>query len=127
MNLLVDSHIVLWLLNEPQRLPSNVIRMLASPENELFVSSLSIFECMIKVQIGKLRIPPDVVEKIRSQRMRILDFNERHATEVLNLPLYHRDPFDRGLLAQARADALTFVTSDETLDKYKSKVDIMFV
>ena len=95
-----------------------------SPKNDVYVSSISIWEVIIKSQIGKLTIPKKFEISIDAQGFTLLEFKSEHSFEILNLPLHHRDPFDRALLAQARAENFVLLTSDLQLTKYKDQVKI---
>ena len=127
MNLLIDTHILLWSLNEPERLSDACREALESPENQVWVSAISVWEIWIKAQIGKLRSPQGLAEAIAAQGMQSLPFTMAHADEVSTLPMHHRDPFDRALLAQAAKENLRFVTADTFLAKYADRVDFLHI
>lgn len=92
-----------------------MVKLVEDPENEVWISSLSIWECRIKQRIGKLFLPVNLDEIIAVSGFLDLPFTARHAEETATLPLIHADPFDRGLLAQARCEGLTLLTSDRLL------------
>lgn len=125
MNLLLDTHILLWSLSEPGRLSSGHKQALVSPENQVWVSSISVWEISIKTQIGKLKVPDEFLDSINEQGFRQLPFSFEHGLEVQKLPLLHRDPFDRGLMAQAKADNLTLVTADPQIRQYANFLNIL--
>ena len=127
MNLLLDTHIVIWTLGGFDRLSETTVKLIESPNNQVFVSSVSLWEIVTKVQIGKLTIPGGFLDSIRSQGFEILDFSERHAIQILKLPLHHRDPFDRALLAQASHEKFKFVTVDSALEQYRDDVDLLMM
>lgn len=122
MNLLLDTHIFLWIAEQPQRLAPRVLDALRNPENELFLSVVSIWEIQIKAQIGKLTLPLPVNEFVSIQRainqLYTLPVFERHIWLLDTLPLYHRDPFDRLLVAQTIAEKYQLVTADPIFDQY---------
>ncbi len=127
MNLLLDTNILLFALSSPDRISKEFVSAIESPENHVFVSSLTIWEIVTKVQIGKLQVLVDFSQGIEQLGVTTLDFNEKDALEILNLPLHHRDPFDRGLLAQARRNQFRFLTSDARLREYNALVDVQIM
>ncbi|HTV12976.1 MAG TPA: type II toxin-antitoxin system VapC family toxin [Acidimicrobiales bacterium] len=121
MRLLLDTHVFLWLLAEPERLG----RHLASVEgagNDLLVSAASSWEIAIKVRLGRLSLPDDpkryVPDRMRALGAEPLPVEHAHALAVADLPMLHRDPFDRVLVAQARHLELTIVTADADIARY---------
>jgi len=126
LNLLIDTHILIWSLNAPERMPQTCREALESPRNQIWVSSISIWEILIKAKIGKLRVPKGFIEATASQGMQSLPFTVEHAAEVANLPLHHHDPFDRALLAQASKEKLRFLTADGALRQYAKHVDLIY-
>lgn len=127
LNLLVDTHILLWTLNEPSRLSQACREALEMSDNQVWVSSISLWEIWTKEKLGKLKVPPGIVPAIASQQMQILKFSAEHAFAAANLPLHHRDPFDRALLAQASVEKLRFVTADKALRLYEPKISLLFM
>lgn len=125
MNLLVDTHILLWTLSGSNQLDAKVEQTLKSPKNVLWVSSISVWEVAIKSQVGKLTIPNTFTQAIQAQGMQILPFDERHALATLTLPLHHRDPFDRALVAQSIVENCTLVTADAQVLQYANEVKIL--
>ncbi|MGH9070379.1 MAG: type II toxin-antitoxin system VapC family toxin [Acidimicrobiales bacterium] len=121
MRLLLDTSVFLWLLSEPERLGDHV-GYLADPGNELLLSAASSWEIVIKSGLGKLALPDDARRYV-PDRMRLigaapLAVEHAHALGVSELPLLHRDPFDRMLVAQARHLRLQIVTSDTQIARY---------
>lgn len=123
MKLLLDTQCLLWWFTEPERLNSNTIEQIVLEGNELFFSVASAWEIAIKVGIGKLPLsePVDTYVASRMQRLgaKYLDIVFPHACRVATLPLLHRDPFDRILVAQAQIEKMTLVTADEILTQYQ--------
>jgi PIN domain nuclease of toxin-antitoxin system len=120
MTLLQDTHAFLFLIGEPERLTASMRKALTNSKNDRWVSVVSLWE-MVKVQIGKLALPLDPAfyqQHIRRLHANVLTVEARHSFELMRLPMIHRDPFDRLLIAQARADGLTFVTQDVIAAKY---------
>lgn len=120
--LLLDTHCFLWLQSEPDRLASGVLRMLDNPQVELFLSAASAWEIAIKYALDKLPLPepPDryVPSRMEYSGMVPLPIRLEHALSVASLPLHHRDPFDRILVAQAQVSDATLVTVDRDLARY---------
>jgi PIN domain nuclease of toxin-antitoxin system len=123
LKLLLDTQCLLWWFTEPERLNSNTIEQIVLEGNELFFSVASAWEIAIKVGIGKLPLsePVDTYIASRMQRLgaKYLDIVFPHACRVATLPLLHRDPFDRILVAQAQIEKMTLVTADEILTQYQ--------
>jgi PIN domain nuclease of toxin-antitoxin system len=125
MKVLIDTHIFLWFM-KGVRLPSNAKNFLRDTfNNEIFVSYVTAWEIAIKYGIGKLKIPnaPEiwVPDRIRRAGFLRLPIEMRHALSVYNLPMIHKDPFDRLLISQANAENLTIVTEDPHFAKYQVK------
>ncbi|MGH3864661.1 MAG: type II toxin-antitoxin system VapC family toxin [Pseudonocardiaceae bacterium] len=118
MRLLLDSHVVLWSLQSPERLPADVVAMITDPVNSVDVSVASLWELAIKQSIGKLTVDGDLREHLSLQSFSELPVLGEHAVAVRELPPHHRDPFDRLLIAQARCEGLTIVTSDRVFAAY---------
>lgn len=128
MRLLLDTHVFLWLLAEPERL-GNHIGSLQDPRNQLFFSAASSWEIAFKAQLGRLDLPDDpkryVPERMRAIGTEPLPVQHTHALAVGELPPLHRDPFDRLLVAQARDLRLRIVTADSQIARYE--VETMLV
>ena len=124
MNLLLDTQILLWSLNEPARLPASARATIEEPGNEIWVSSISLWEVAIKTQLGKLKVSGNLIVGIQDQRMQLFSFSAEHAMAVSRLPLHHSDPFDRALLAQARSEGFRLITADRELGRYSGVVNI---
>lgn len=125
MRLLLDTHPFVWSLLEPDRLPARLRATLIDPAHIVHVSAVSVWEVAIKSGLGKLSFPLDRLAAIIDDA----GFSElpvifAHALEVRHLPLLHRDPFDRLLIAQARHERLTLVTRDPAIRRYP--VDILW-
>jgi PIN domain nuclease of toxin-antitoxin system len=117
VNLLLDTNVLIWWLEESPRLGKQA-REAITEEPEVVVSAVSAVEIAAKAAIGKLRVPGDLVEQIAEQAMVELPMTVRHGLAVGQLPLHHRDPFDRLLIAQARCEGLTIVTADRAFAAY---------
>src|SRR4051794_35976621 len=114
MRLLLDTHVLLWWIDDNPRLPDEVASLLMS-ESDVFVSSASIWEIAVKQALGKLEGPEDLPERALEAQFSVLDMPARHGIAAARLPPHHRDPFDRMLMAQATLEELTLVTADRQL------------
>ncbi len=125
MHLLLDTHIYIWWLKDDRHL-SKKARAMIRAADEVYISSVSIWEAAIKIQIGKLDVViDDLVASIENEGFIELPLMAKHAAMVTKLPHYHRDPFDRMLVAQAMDEPLRLVTADEKLKPYSELVDIV--
>ena len=122
MRYLADTHIVLWSWHTPDRLSRAQKAVLDGPD-EVIVSIASIWEISIKSSIGKLTTRSCVAEDLIATGFQILPITARHAEAVRALPLIHKDPFDRMLIAQARHEGLTILTADVHFSSYE--VDVL--
>jgi PIN domain nuclease of toxin-antitoxin system len=118
MNLLLDTHILLWWLDDNALLPVNAREAIADTDNLAILSAAVIWEIRIKQGIGKLEIAPNFYDVIKEQGFEMLAITSDHAYAVGDLPKHHRDPFDRILIAQAMLEGFTLVTHDAVFNKY---------
>ena len=118
MNLLLDTHILLWWLDDNASLPVNAREAIADTDNLIILSAAVIWEIRIKQGIGKLKIEPNFYNVIKEQGFEMLAITSDHANAVGDLPKHHRDPFDRILIAQALLEGFTVVTHDAIFNKY---------
>ena len=121
MKLLLDTHVVIWWLVDDPTLAED-IKVRLDHEPDVYVSPATIWEVAIKQAIGKLKEPADLPERIRDSGFRELPVTSDHAIAAGRLPLIHRDPFDRMLVAQARCENLTLVSRDPEIQKYEVSV-----
>jgi PIN domain nuclease of toxin-antitoxin system len=117
MSLLLDTHVVLWWLADDPTLAAEIKDRL-DHEPDVYVSPATIWEVAIKQSIGKLAKPADLAERVRDSGFRHLNITAEHGIVAGRLPLIHRDPFDRMLIAQAQVEHLTVVTRDTEIPKY---------
>jgi PIN domain nuclease of toxin-antitoxin system len=124
VNLLLDTHLLLWAMLQPAKLKPRARSLIE--QNEVFVSSASIWEISIKSSLGKLEADPRVVlDALEPAGLRKLSVSGEHAAKLHQLPPLHRDPFDRMLLAQALSEPLTLLTDDEVLGQYGEYVIVV--
>ena len=117
MKLLLDTHVVLWQLSGARRLGGRAHEAIAAAA-ELAFSVVSFAEIGVKAAIGKLAVPDDLQAHIVGTGVRILGLSAEHGLAVAGLPLHHRDPFDRLLVAQAQQAGFTLVTADTRIQAY---------
>lgn len=115
---LLDTHVVIWWLESPETLTQAARVEIANPRNTVFVSAVTMFEMATKAAKGKLRFDVDFRERLAACRFAGLPVSLDRADGVRHLPLVHGDPFDRLLVAQARVERLTIITSDAMIAKY---------
>ena len=122
MQLLLDTHTLLWWVNDADELSAKARKVIANSDNNCFLSVASCWEMAIKCSIGKLTLAQPVGQFIPDQLfrngIRLLPIDFRHVAKVATLPFHHRDPFDRLLVAQAATEQMTLVTADATLARY---------
>ncbi len=118
MRILLDSHALLWWMDDPSRLQPGARQAIADPSNLVFVSAASVWELGLKVSKGKLRLPLDFHTLLQAQGIEPLAFTAAHAMASTGLPPLHGDPFDRALVAQCRLESLTLATRDTILGDY---------
>lgn len=124
MALLLDTHLLLWALADPRRLPAEFRRELDAAD--VHVSAASIWEIAIKNAIGKIDIDPSrVLNALEPAGFLPLAITGAHAAAVAQLPLRHKDPFDRLLVAQAQIESLDLVTNDAALAAYSERVRLV--
>jgi PIN domain nuclease of toxin-antitoxin system len=118
VRLLLDSQIVLWSLHSPERLSAEAVAAIIDPVNSVDVSVASLWELAIKQSIGKLTVDADLRKHLALQSFAELPVLGEHTLVVRDLPMHHRDPFDRLLIAQAMCEGLTIVTADRAFAAY---------
>jgi len=125
LKLLVDTHVLLWWLTEDDKLSGTGKSIIAAPQNTLFMSAATVLELRIKEAIGKIALPQNFADALADEPFEPLAVTVAHAHAVAALPLHHRDPFDRMLIAQARVDGLKIMTHDAVFREYD--VDCLIV
>jgi PIN domain nuclease of toxin-antitoxin system len=117
MRILLDTHILLWAMAEPSKLSPKARRMI--DRSEAYVSAASIWEVSIKVALRKLHVnPSDLLAALEPAGFSLLPISGEHAAAVAELPLHHRDPFDRLLVAQAQLEPMRLLSNDDALRAY---------
>lgn len=119
MNLLLDTHVFLWAVDDDPNLSPAARAAILDGRNIVYVSAATAWEISIKRGIGKLKTPQgDYLEELELHRFTPLNITTEHALAVEGLPPHHKDPFDRILVAQAREERLTIITHDKRLSLY---------
>ena len=118
MNILLDTHVLIWALENNPTLTDGAVNAIVEGNNMVFVSSASVWEISIKQKLGRLEVPDNLLEEIRLHRFTLLHINADHAQLAGSLPYIHKDPFDRMLIAQAIIEKLVLLTRDEPIAKY---------
>ena len=118
MNLLIDTHILLWWLADDRALPDVARTVIADPESAVAVSAATVWEISIKQALGRLDVPDDLMSALDDNDFDTLSITASHALDAARLPPHHADPFDRMLIAQAKAEGLTLVTVDRHFTRY---------
>lgn len=120
VRLLLDTAILIFAVESPQRLSKRATRLLENAENVLELSAVSLSEIAIKTALGKLRVSAAVARQaVADMDIRILPYTADHAFQLFDLPLHHSDPFDRQIIAQALCEHIPIVTSDEKFSLYR--------
>ena len=125
MKLLLDTHIILWVAGQPDKLSKSTRDLLIQDENQLFFSAASIWEIVIKLGLGRKDFK---VDPYRLRKMLVihgyteLPVTAEHALKVDSLPMLHKDPFDRLLIAQARSEGMLLLTVDAVVSQYQESI-----
>ncbi len=118
MNLLLDTHVLIWVFSQDSSLSPTATEAIRDGRNLVFVSAATAWEIAIKKALGKLRIPGNYQEGLKRYRFTPLDITTEHALAVEKLAPHHKDPFDRMLIAQVQIERLTLVTHDPNMKAY---------
>jgi PIN domain nuclease of toxin-antitoxin system len=118
VRLLLDTHVLLWALGDPDEIEPTARSAIVAPENRVLVSAASTWEIAIKGALGKLKVPADLPQQLEAEGFEPLPITIEHTLKAGALPRHHADPFDRMLVAQAELEDLTIVTRDERIARY---------
>ena len=122
MKILLDTHIFLWAISDPERLSPKRQALLEDLRHQVFVSAVSVTELMIKSSLGKLAIGFDIPKTIEMSGFGTMDFSVSDAMELGSLPWHHRDPFDRMLIAQAQNRKVLLMSDDRKFTLYDCRL-----
>jgi PIN domain nuclease of toxin-antitoxin system len=118
MRILIDSHVLIWWMNDSDRLSDYARSRIANPATEILVSSITLFEINMKISLGKLDIRDSLPDHLSLNNLQMLSFELNHAMIGKDLPWHHRDPFDRMIIAQALAEKIPIMTSNDKISQY---------
>jgi PIN domain nuclease of toxin-antitoxin system len=123
MRVLLDTHVLIWLVEGDKNLTNVARSAIEDEDNSLYLSIASLWEITIKLSLGKLDLQLSVDEMVESflipGGIQILQVETRHLSILRDLPLHHRDPFDRLIIAQAQAEGMTLVSADRIFGMYE--------
>ena len=122
MNLILDTQAFLWLAIDDKKLSRKAKRYYLNKKNEIYISGVSIWEMAIKISLGKLKINEPLDSFIETHAigndMRVLEIKSTHLYKLESLPLHHRDPFDRAIIAQSMTEGFQIIGNDKAFDSY---------
>lgn len=121
MKCLLDTHTLLWYLEDNPKLSAKAKQIITNPQNLVFVNIVSFWEIAIKFSIGKLQLSKPIIELItetKRLRIEVSPVEEIYILQIQDLPLHHRDPFDRMLIAQSLSENIPIISIDELFDLY---------
>lgn len=116
--LLLDTHVLVWCLSDAARLTEAARNAIANPHNDVFVSAITGWEIAVKRAKGTMTAPDNLSALVEERDFTHLPLTFHHAEQAGKLPMHHRDPFDRFLIAQAQAEGLILVTRDPHIPRY---------
>jgi PIN domain nuclease of toxin-antitoxin system len=122
VRLLLDTHALIWWMADAPELPDRARSAIADRSNEVMVSIASLWEIVIKRALGKLEFPEDLETTLTAEGFGLLPVGLAHLRALESLPVLHRDPFDRMLVAQALADGLVMVSGDPAVARYGAPI-----
>lgn len=125
MKFLLDTNAFLWAATFDPRLSARANQILNDASNDFYLSVVSLWEVTVKVQIGKLQIPQDLgafLQRTLNRELTILPIQPEHVLNLSKLPLLHRDPFDRMLVAQSMSESVAILSSDRKLRQYEVEI-----
>ncbi len=122
MKILIDTHIFLWLAGDLGKITKKHMQLLEDLQNDIFLSSISIAEIMIKKSIGNLEFDGDIPALLEEMDIKVLEFDAASAVLLGTLPFHHRDPFDRMIIAQAITNRYKILSVDSKFKMYKCEL-----
>jgi len=118
MNIIIDTHIFLWLAANPEKISKQYIQYIEDLNNNIYISTMSIAEIMIKKSIGDLNFEADILTILDEMGIEVLDFDAQSAIMLGILPMHHKDPFDRMIICQAITNDYKIITVDKKFNMY---------
>ena len=123
MKLLLDTHILLWWLGDDKKLSENGRQFIQNPDNDIFVSHVSLWEIQIKTMAGKLNADLEtIIQQLPDNNFQQLAIHSNHILTLAKLPSHHQDPFDRMLISQALSEPLHLITHDKNISLYSESI-----
>lgn len=126
MKLLLDTHVLIYATLQQSNLSNQAKEIIQDKANELYLSTASIWEMQIKLQLGKLNLQPSLQQIIEDQcrvnDLRILPISQQHIFNLSQLPFHHKDPFDRMIISQAMTEGFSLLSKDAQITKYQVNV-----
>ncbi len=122
MDILIDTHIFLWLAGAPEKINKKHMQLLENLNNNIYLSVISIVEIMIKKSIENLHYDADILELLDQMGIEVLNFDIKSALLLEKLPLHHKDPFDRMIIAQAISNNYKIITADNKFKFYECQL-----
>lgn len=116
--ILIDSHILLWWLSEPEKLKDKHISLIKETTFDVTISIASLWEIQIKASLKKLTLPDNFKEVLDKNFISTLSIRQKHLYQLLDLPFYHKDPFDRLIISQAITEKIPIISYDSSFEKY---------
>ncbi len=118
MNVIIDTHIFLWLLEASRKIKTEHLNILKDKNNTIYLSSISVAEIMIKKSIGKLDVDFDITEMLKQMGIKSLSYDTDAALKLIDLPFHHKDPFDRMIISQGIINNFKILTLDSKFKYY---------
>jgi PIN domain nuclease of toxin-antitoxin system len=118
---LLDTHVIIWLIENSSKIPLKIKEIVELSQNNIYISSISLWEIAIKMNSGKLDLKftfDELTASIKNSEFEILQIEDEYLSRLALLPLIHKDPFDRLLISSALAEELTIITIDDNIQKY---------
>jgi len=122
MRILLDTHTLVWALHEPGKLTLKIKDLLANVNNMVFISVASLWELQIKRSLGKITLPDNFITQLQECGYELLTIKSEHISQLEDVLLIHRDPFDRMLIAQSAYENIPLVTTDSEILKYDIEI-----
>ncbi|NOT85408.1 MAG: type II toxin-antitoxin system VapC family toxin [Methylococcaceae bacterium] len=123
MKFLLDTHILLWWLNDDEKLSEAARQLISNADNDIYISHISLWEIQIKTMVGKLNANlTDILQQLPENSFQQLPTHANHILALASLPAHHHDPFDRMLIAQAISEPLHLMTHDKQVALYSGSI-----
>ena len=121
MKYLLDTHAIIWMIDNSAKIPRRIKEITNMPQNEFYISAVSLWEIVLKMNLGKLELKSsfeELLAAVKTSDFVILQIEDVYLNILLELPLIHKDPFDRLIIASAIVEDLTIITADNNIQKY---------